>query len=383
MAAHISAQKGASLLSQGEKALKTSWSKWKPDYLNAAPLFEKAGVSFRAAREFERARDAFERASEAHYEIDAVFASGQMLEKAAASLEQVPGKKRADDACIYLERAANRFVEAGEPATAATCLRKAAESYKKRGDPGSRAAPLFLRACEVLEETGKAILGVDTFRATLNFLVSEQKWTDALDFCHRMIKLYEEIKQPSNVFKMYLSIVVLNLCRNDYVAAKAELDKHFDNAKYLTSAECEAAEDILIAWKEGDDLAVENILKTKLAFQYLDREIGKVARKLNPRRSVAPIKAGRKSPASLRSVDPMDGIQSAMSSLDVAASSTMSAASGKAALFQRSGKPAGAAAASSKAALFQRSAKPPAAPVDVAVVEESVVVSDNAAAEAA
>ena len=228
------------------------------------------------------------------------------------------------------------FIERQErPLTVQKVLRKAAEIYVKSGKADA-AEPLFLRSCEILEDTGKAILGVDTFRATLNFLVSKRKWKAALAFTERMVSLYKEIKQPSNVYKMYLSIVVLNLARNDYVAAKGELDKHFNDTGYLKSAECEAAEEILIAWKNCDDVAVEELLRKKAAFKYLDREIGKLARKLNPRGTVS------------------DSISSGMSSLRVTRGDK-NAQQGSLGKSERSGVSAPTSAG--KAALFAPSAK--------------------------
>ncbi|TRY66119.1 hypothetical protein DNTS_035597 [Danionella cerebrum] len=55
-------------IAKAEKCLKTSMTKWKPDYDGAASEMAKAAVAFKNAKQFEQAKDAYLKEAEYHTE---------------------------------------------------------------------------------------------------------------------------------------------------------------------------------------------------------------------------------------------------------------------------------------------------------------------------
>jgi hypothetical protein len=56
--------------------------KWKPDHLAAAPLFESAATSYKAAEEYKMAKLLFVQAADSNEKIDAFASSALCLIKA-------------------------------------------------------------------------------------------------------------------------------------------------------------------------------------------------------------------------------------------------------------------------------------------------------------
>ena len=87
---------------EAEKYMKTSFfGRRRPDYLNAAPLVEKAAVTYRAAGKLDSSVDLYGLASNAHYEAGGIYSAAQMLEKAGQiTLSQKKGPLSEDPVII-------------------------------------------------------------------------------------------------------------------------------------------------------------------------------------------------------------------------------------------------------------------------------------------
>lgn len=87
---------GKELSEKGTNLLKTTFTRWSPDYLGAAPLFEQSAEAYKAAEEYDTARLMFEKAAEAHEGYGSLTSAALAHAKAAKVASQV------SDCCINL-----------------------------------------------------------------------------------------------------------------------------------------------------------------------------------------------------------------------------------------------------------------------------------------
>lgn len=78
-------------LADGEKCLKTSAFKWKPDYLSAEPHFQKAGRAFKAAGMMDSAVEAWKKAAFCSVKMGNTKQASITLESIAKELVSVWG----------------------------------------------------------------------------------------------------------------------------------------------------------------------------------------------------------------------------------------------------------------------------------------------------
>jgi len=292
---------GRKHLAAAKAALKTGLFKWSPDWTLAASAYEKAAVSFKAAGEPVDCVAAYQEGAHAYLKQGSDFAAAKCWEMAAeVSLGLAKANKGSvTEAVAQAKQAATDYGQAfslyrvgGEASKAASCMSNKAralafaaeslpESHNERSELLNQSLEGFLDACEVLESGGKAAFSLDTFRHSLNFMVKLKQWKSALKIMDRMLPVLEQLRQTSAIHKTRLSKVIVNLQRNDITSARNAFREGFDDADYLRSDECAAAEDLINAWEAMDEEAVKQVVKRQV-FQFLERQISLVAHFLSP-----------------------------------------------------------------------------------------------------
>ena len=82
-----------------------------------------------------------------------------------------------------------------------------------------QAAQFYKKAIECYEIDEKYHMSGDTFRTFNAFLVKNGKYLEAVENIKKQIVSFQKLDQPHNIWKAYLSIVILYLSANDWVAA--------------------------------------------------------------------------------------------------------------------------------------------------------------------
>ncbi|GBG27727.1 Gamma-soluble NSF attachment protein [Hondaea fermentalgiana] len=284
-----------------KSALKTSMFKWSPDYVSAAHAYEKAAISFKAAGEPAESAEAYEKAAEAHAKAENEAGAAKCWESAAdirlgffrdQSKGIEGGLAEAKAAAALFGQAAMVYREEGMAAQASSALTKKGqaladgaaslpEAHKERDPLLTEALQNMLAACEVLELHNKLVFSKDTYRNALNLVVKMRRWGDAIQVLSKMIPVYKDLNQTSGSHKLRLSAVIIHLQRNDLTAARAAFREGFDDADYLRSEECAAAEDLLRAWEALDVDEVRAVI-ARPVFTFLERQVALVARDLSP-----------------------------------------------------------------------------------------------------
>jgi len=117
-------------VAEGEKLMKAAEKlcapsvlslRFKPEWEQACPLFERAAVAFKAGKAWLPAISALERAAQAQERQGSPWHAGKALESCAACAKEAGDAQRIVD---FSHRAAEMFIEAGRPLQGADSLRK-------------------------------------------------------------------------------------------------------------------------------------------------------------------------------------------------------------------------------------------------------------------
>ncbi|KAF0688365.1 Aste57867_20010 [Aphanomyces stellatus] len=279
-------------LAKADKLMKTTVFRWSPDYMSAAPYLEKAAEGFRAGQDYARASTTFVRLAEVQYKNQATFRAAMHMETAAKlHLQYAPKQPLA--AKEYYQTASGYYSETGELGKAAEMLMKGATALEDVGYADVKT--MYLEACDLMEAQEKPHFAVDVFRKTAAFLLKRKEYDETIANYTKQIGLFQSIDQQENMYKAFVSIVVLHLAKPDVVAADQAYMQHLQDDGYLHTDECALSEDVIAAFKRGDEDALKAVLK-KPHWQYLDTPIGRLARSLTmyasraaqPARAAAP-----------------------------------------------------------------------------------------------
>uniref|UniRef100_A0A4W5KL77 Gamma-soluble NSF attachment protein n=1 Tax=Hucho hucho TaxID=62062 RepID=A0A4W5KL77_9TELE len=203
------------------KPLKTSMTKWKPDFDSAASEYAKAAVCFKNAKQFEQAKDAYLKEAEYHTENKALFHAAKAIEQAGMMMKDL---KKMPEAIQYIEKASMMYVENGTPDTAAMALDRAGK----------------------LDEAATAL--------------QKEK------------NMYKDIENYPTCFKKTTAQVLVHLHRNDFVAADKCVRESYSLPGYSGSEDCVAMETLLQGYDEQDEDQVHRVCNSAL-LKYMDNDV--------------------------------------------------------------------------------------------------------------
>ena len=221
--------------------------KWKPDYTEAEPHFQRAARMYKQAGFNSSAVEAFRKAADCSFRSGNLKQAASTLEAAAKELavaKDASGKT--EGARLYAE-AAGFLQEAGETVRASDLKLRAAklvEGFDK--DLAAR----FVDECISLfdGDEDKDVYAVEPLRKALTQQLGLGRHASAMRTMDRLWRVWTRLNQKHNLFKVVLSRVVLLLAAGDPAAAQQEFDKHMNLDGFLQANECAAAEDLISAY---------------------------------------------------------------------------------------------------------------------------------------
>lgn len=277
------------LVHQADKCLAKTMLRWAPDYMAAAPLLEKAADAFRAAGDYGAAKRTFAQAAAAQLKNKSLYRAAQNHENIAKVALQQLRETRATGAdkrtvlneiAAAFDAASGYYSDMGEMGKAADALLKAATTCEEQGlDDITQLAAFYDRACALMEAQDKPHFAVEPFRKTLAFLVKHGLYADALRTQPRLVAVFQQIDQPANVHKLYLSELVLLLATGDAAAADQAYMRQLQEDAFLASDECALADDLVRAFKTGSEELLQVTIR-KQGFSFLDNQVARLSRKL-------------------------------------------------------------------------------------------------------
>uniref|UniRef100_A0A8C9TRL2 Gamma-soluble NSF attachment protein n=1 Tax=Scleropages formosus TaxID=113540 RepID=A0A8C9TRL2_SCLFO len=289
-------------IAKAEKHLKTSFMKWKPDYDSAASEYAKAAVAFKNAKQLEQAKDAYLKEAECHTNNRALFHAAKALEQAGMMLKDM---QRMPEAIQYIEKASTMYVENGTPDTAAMALDRAGKLIEPVDL--DKAVHLYQQAASVFENEDRLRQAAELLGKASRLLVRLRRYNvhtplitmvlwvffpvlvssgfpmtmfvrfdEAAVSLQKEKNMYKEIENYPTCFKKTIAQVLVQLHRNDFVAADKCVRESYSIPGFSGSEDCVAMEQLLQAYDEQDEDQMSRVCNSPL-LKYMDNDYAKLA----------------------------------------------------------------------------------------------------------
>uniref|UniRef100_A0A3Q3RUG4 Gamma-soluble NSF attachment protein n=1 Tax=Mastacembelus armatus TaxID=205130 RepID=A0A3Q3RUG4_9TELE len=256
-------------IAKAEKCLKTSLTKWKPDYDSAASEYAKAAVCFKNAKQYEQAKDAYLKEAEYHTE-NKTYPPHLNLGVFALQQEQ----KKMPEAIQYIEKACMMYMENGTPDTAAMALDRAGKLIEPINL--EKAVDLYQKAAGVFENEDRLRQAVELLGKASRLLVRLKRLDEAAVALQKEKNMYKEIENFPMCFKKTTAQVLVHLHRGDFVAADKCVRESYSLPGYSGSEDCIAMETLLQGYDEQDEDQVYRVCNSPL-LKYMDNDYAKLA----------------------------------------------------------------------------------------------------------
>uniref|UniRef100_A0A3B1J4F1 Gamma-soluble NSF attachment protein n=1 Tax=Astyanax mexicanus TaxID=7994 RepID=A0A3B1J4F1_ASTMX len=261
-------------IAKAEKCLKTSMTKWKPDYDGAASEMAKAAVAFKNAKQFDQAKDAYLKEAEYHTDNKAYpFPQSkiQAIEQAGMMLKDM---KRLPEAVELIEKASVMYVENGTSGTAGMALDRAGKLIEPMDL--EKAVDLYQKAASVFENEDRLRQAAELLGKSSRLLVRLRRLDDAAVSLQKEKNMYKEIENYPTCFKKTIAQVLVHLHRGDFVAADKCVRESYSLPGFSGSEDCVAMETLLAGYDEQDEDQVARVCNLPL-LKYMDNDYAKLA----------------------------------------------------------------------------------------------------------
>ncbi|CAI2184897.1 19290_t:CDS:2 [Funneliformis geosporum] len=263
----IKIREAVQFLTEGDKATKKSWFK-KPEWDVAGQNYDKAASCFKAARSFDQAIQAYQKASDAMFKSDSLFMAAKSMESAANLAAQ----------------------QLKQPERASEMYRKASDLYQAHMTPDrageitmepisvDSAIEFYVAACNLFESEDRGRFAIDTFKRTIATMIKNKRYIEAVEIMHRLSKIYQSINNQSGLNKNCLGIIITLLAAEDEVEAKKQFQTFCQHA-FVRSEESAISSSLLDAFEQGDQDLIDKVMRNPIV-TYLDNEVAKLSREL-------------------------------------------------------------------------------------------------------
>ncbi|KAK1283813.1 Gamma-soluble NSF attachment protein [Acorus calamus] len=262
------------LMSKADKLTKLSLTRWSADWKAATTLYEQAAVQYRLSKDYEKAKEAFEKASKGQEMISSPWDAAKHMESAATLAKELGHWNEVSD---DYRKASELYIECGRSQPAADALAKGAAALEDALP--EEAIKMCTDACDILEEDGKEQMAFDLYRAATSIYVKLEKYEDAATFLLRWGLAADQCKAVNSQCKAYLSAIIVYLYAHDFKQAEKCHNDCSQIDAYVSSDQCRCASKLLSAYSEADIEEVKHVVQSS-TIKNLDHVIIRLARKL-------------------------------------------------------------------------------------------------------
>jgi tetratricopeptide (TPR) repeat protein len=275
-------------MAEARKHEKVSLTKWKPDWEAALGEYERAGTCYKGLKDYANAALAYSKAANAAYKIEIVSGAGKHYETAGSMLKEAKDLSGAAD---MFEKAAACFTADAATDRASEALVKGARAIEPESI--ERASELYTRAVAAWkdEEERPVEFSIETFKAACTFFLRTRQFRQAVVSLEELLGAHETLRQANSAAKCVLSIVIAELCADNYIGAfdrleALEMDPAY--ADICRQDESLIARELLDAFAAQDEKALELAIAKK-QLNYIDSQALKLARGLTLQAAAVPL----------------------------------------------------------------------------------------------
>jgi len=219
---------------------------------------------------------AFRKAGEAFEKLELPFKAGQKYEAGGVLSKEL---KKTEEAVSLLQMAAICFQQHGASDKASEVFLKAAKAAEEGGQL-DKALEICIQSIDLLETDQKWLYVAANYRATTGLLVKRGQYDKAIEFYKKQTNVHEKNSQEMDVWKCVLSIIILNLLRDDYVSAEKAFTELASESPGWVKGDYGIAANQLLHSIEKKDKELFERLQQQQIFTFLDIEVARVFKKL-------------------------------------------------------------------------------------------------------
>uniref|UniRef100_A0A061SDW2 Gamma-soluble NSF attachment protein n=1 Tax=Tetraselmis sp. GSL018 TaxID=582737 RepID=A0A061SDW2_9CHLO len=279
MAAANKLKEGRKFLKEAEKLCAPSLLqlRFKPDWSQACPLFERAAASFRAAQAWDSAISALERVALAQERQGSPWHAAKALESGAACAKE---KGDSNSVARLSREAAEYYFQAGRPVASGEALMKGAKLIEDQDQALSLS--LAFEAMETLEQhKDGGPRNPDLYRDAINMAVRTRRWDKAVGALMKFGLECSSTNALGSMAKAYLGAVVVQLYAEQPEEAWLTFQDVLAVDSFAVSDSAHAADRLFEAYRTGDPDKVRASVKESRVFQHgLDNSIARLAKQL-------------------------------------------------------------------------------------------------------
>lgn len=261
---------GEEHIRQAEKALKTGFLKWNPDFDSAGDSYSKAATAFKVGGDKDKAVDALKRACDCYKEMRSLFQAARMLEQAALICRD---QGKMTEVVDFAERGALLYRQDGANEAAAQILEKAAKIVET-GTP-DKAVGLYVKAAETVEEERQREAAEYLARAS-RLQVRCKKYDEAVETLKKTLTIMNSVGGGAVAGRCAAGLVMVQLMREDAVAATKAFNAY---GGYCEGDVTAALRTLLAAFEEEDGDAAKEALACP-AIRDLDIDYARLAKQI-------------------------------------------------------------------------------------------------------
>ena len=270
-------EQGRNHIRKAKEHESTGWFKWTPEWTLAASEYEKAGSMFKMAQDYDSAKKAYFQESKAQASLGIYWSAGQSLEKAAQMAKEGGS---VDEAAELMARAGNHYSTDGKYQKAADALSKAAKIAIEKPD---RCLNYFSQAFDILENDDDLLkMGGEVFKMGIALYSHHRKFTELTGYLQKLVTIYFQLKQKHNVHKCFISLAIVGLASDDFVAAEAHYKEAVGSQYsmgFCSTDDAKVCIQLLHAFESGSIEELEKVFGIQM-FTFLHPAIYKLTRQL-------------------------------------------------------------------------------------------------------
>jgi len=239
---------GDECVKKAEKYLKTSLTKWKPDFDSAASEYDRAAVCYKNAKQLEKCLDAYLKGADCHEKNGILFHAAKDKEQAALICKDL---KRMDEAKSHMETAARLYAETGTPDTSAMALDKAAK-FLEPIDP-EKALEIYQKALSIVEDHPDKSRMTGEFMSRISKIhLKLEQYDKAAESIAREVTTYISVQEVSKVGKLTTGLVLVHLLRGDSIAAQKAYQRAFGASNFATTEDAQILPPLIDSYEKSD-----------------------------------------------------------------------------------------------------------------------------------
>lgn len=265
-------QEGKECMAKAAKYLEKSLLKWVPDYDSAADEYTKAATCFRVGKAYKESKECLLLASDNYLHNRSFFHAAKSLDQAIFMTKEIGDL---NDILPLTLKACHFYKQHGSPDSAILLLSKSADLLQK-SDPES-SVTLLKEACNVCQIEDSFGQAIEYTHKAARLLVKLKKYEECEEELKRQFELVFEGGLSTNMGRVAVELFLLQLVKDDFVAAKKVLQTHA--MQYCEQSEINMLNTMVNAYSDRDGELIKSMLNSAF-IKHMDVEFAILAKSL-------------------------------------------------------------------------------------------------------